>query len=189
MLYALLITLALATFTAAQVVKPETGAAKRSLVSAKSGTNSFESEKGRFKIALPAELASFEETLPSPAAPRESGGKYIWDLPQGVVTIDHSDDPDLIIKSPKDYRDVREGLVGGVGVFGGKVSSNRTFRVGKYHGFQVELTDANKLQGFSRLLIVDKRKYLLFGLVRSDTPGARRLIRTALDSFRLTGTK
>ena len=189
MLYALFITLILSVAALGQA-NPKKPASKPGKAPAASQKAShLVSDKGRFSINLPESTATFQESNPTTDSPNESGGKYMWDLEQGVVTIDYSDNPDLVIKTKQDYADMAEGLAGGVESFGGKVSWKKAFNVGRHRGYQIAFVDPQKLQGFTRMLVVGDRTYTLFGLARAGSPASRAFIVKALDSFRLTAKK
>ena len=104
--YALVISLILTAFTFAQEPeKPQVVMTQQApkMVSLKilPASEKFTSPEGRFTIAMPKDIAEFEALKPTPESPKETGGKYTWVVKEGVISIDYSDDPDLVIKTKK----------------------------------------------------------------------------------------
>lgn len=188
--YALLILLALTAFTFAQepekprVVMTQQATKILSLKTLPAGEK-FTSAEGRFTIAMPKDGADFEATLPSEGAPKETGGKFSWKVTEGVIIIDYGDDPTFVVKTEKDYAEVADGMKAGTTAFGAKVLSEKTFNLGKYRGYELKFEGADKVKGTSRILIVDGRRYGIFGLANPDVAGALDVINQALDSFEL----
>lgn len=186
---ALLIFFLLTAFTFAQT-PAATPAADPVLKSLKthSANDIFTSAEGRFTIALPKDIANFEALKPSKESPKETGGRYTWVVNEGVITIEYSDDPDLVIKTEKDYADLAEGMKTGITDFGA-VLSERVIRVGDYRGYEIKFESTEKLKGLSRMIIVGVRKYAVFSLAHPDIPGGSDLLNKAMDSFELVPAK
>jgi hypothetical protein len=149
----------------------------------------FTSTEGRFSVALPNDSVEFEEVKPDADAPKQSGGKYTWSLPEGVITIDYTDDPDSVIKTKVDFAGLEEGVLAGVAVFGGKPLLKKRVYLDGNRGYQVNFVDKDKMTGVTRMLIVGERKYTLFGLARKEVKGSAAFITKAIESFRLLKSK
>lgn len=182
---ALLISLLLTVFTFAQ--PPAKTPAPTELRSLKTlpATEKFTSAEGRFTIALPKDGVDFEAIAPTEESPKETGSRYAWSLKEGVITIDYSDDPDLVIKTEKDYADMAEGMESGVAVFNGKTLSKRALMTGKYRGYEIRFIDPHNLKGISRMYIVEGRRYTLLGLSSPDSGDGVELLIKAIDTFEL----
>jgi hypothetical protein len=148
--------------------------------------NGFTSVDGRFSVSLPKETATFEPLQPGPDSPNEKGGKYIWVLPDGVITIDYSDDPALIIKTEKDYADLADGFKSGMEVTGSKTLSFKPIKLGVHRGFEMRFQDPKGLNGVSRILIVNQRRYTLFGMIRPSVDDGIGVLTKAFDSFKVS---
>jgi hypothetical protein len=188
--YALVISLILTAFTLAQEPeKPKVVMTQQSpkMLSLKDlpPTEKFTSAEGRFTIALPKDMAEFEALKPTGESPKETGGKYTWVVKEGVISIDYSDDPDLAIKTEKDYADMAEGMKTGITAFGATVLSEKVIKVGNYRGYEIRFESTEKLKGLSRMLIVGGRKYAVFSLAFPDIPGGAELLNKAMDTFTL----
>ena len=186
MLYAVVLTLLLTVSAAAQAL-PKKGSArpKRHAVAAKKAPG-FVSKEGRFSIDLGPTEPAFESLAPTADSPNEAGGKYMWDLPEGVISVEYSDDPDLVIKTKQDYADLKSGMEQGGATIGGKWSKPKAFTQGPYRGYQVSFVDPEGRDASMRVLIVKRRKYTVFGLARGTESTS--LLKT-LDTFRLTSAK
>lgn len=145
----------------------------------------FTSAEGRFTIAMPKDTVELEAVTPSEGAPEETGGKFSWKVTEGVVIVDYSDDPTFVVKTEKDYAEVADGMKAGITAFGAKILSEKTYYLGKYRGYELKFEGSDKLKGTSRILIVDGRRYGIFGLADPGVAGAIDVINRALDSFEL----
>jgi hypothetical protein len=184
--YILLISLTLTAFTFAQ--PPEKAPADdKPLMSLKTlpAGEKFNSPEGRFTIAMPKDGAEFEATVPGEGSSKETGGKFSWKVKEGVIIIDYGDDPTFVVKTEKDYAEVADGMKAGITAFGAKVLSEKTFKLGQYRGYEIKFESAEKLKGTSRILIVEGRRYGIFGLADPGDAGAIDVINRALDSFEL----
>lgn len=188
MLYALFLILILSISVLAQGAQSTVSHAEKGATSAAAKAGAIMLEKGGFTIELPASW-SFEETTPTKDSPKESGGKYSWDLPQGVILIFYSDDPQMLMKSDADFKDMQGGLEAGVAAFGGKISSRKEFSVAGNRGYSIDFTDPAGVPGLSRMIVTKNRTYTIMALARDASPATRAFMTNSLDSFRPVTTK